>query len=57
MAPIFWADLTGFGVLPNDIRLEIFRLVGRRVVVVDFGMVRKLDTQEDLDEQMTNITN
>lgn len=57
MAPISLTDIAGFGVLPNDRRLENFRLVGKRVMVVDFEMVRKLDTQEDANKQVAYTTN
>ncbi|KAG8413437.1 hypothetical protein J3458_012996 [Metarhizium acridum] len=50
-------DMARFGVLPDDIRLENFRVVGNRIMVVDFEMVRKLDTQDDVDEQVTSMTN
>ncbi|EFY91838.1 hypothetical protein MAC_02123 [Metarhizium acridum CQMa 102] len=49
-------DMARFGVLPDDIRLENFRVVGNRIMVVDFEMVRKLDTQDDVDEQVTSMT-
>lgn len=57
MVPTSLTDLAGFGVLPNAIRPENFRLVGKMVMVVDFEMVRKLDTQEDVNKQVAYTTN
>lgn len=35
--------LAGFGVLQNDRRLENFRLVGKRAMVVDFEIVHQFN--------------
>ncbi|KAG8405523.1 hypothetical protein J3458_022172 [Metarhizium acridum] len=49
-------DLARFGVLPDDIGLENFHLVGDKVMAVDFEMVYDKFSEEDPAREVESLT-
>lgn len=47
--------LAEFGVLPDDIKLDNFHLVGNKVMAVDLETVSKVTTKEDVDTEVASV--